>query len=790
MPKKSKEIQKKTKESNNIILTPNKTWYVKQYKERYLNFPTIPKIKEQFNESKNDYLYLYGTYNRLEALVTFGYFLDIDIVNTICTVFKVKDLTDDIDAIYSFGYFEYEKASKKNKTDKKYKKLGIQPHGTNYKYRYFTTGGSFLSKDGEYRVGLIDYHSIKTINNTPILQNIFQDIKDYLRKHLPKRGIAMLKEYFYPTDEKKSIEIELEYYSFELQNELFAITWFNAIFNLHLNIIENHLNEKFKRIMFKHKTEDLEFFKILIKKYSIEQMNIMRYITNHVFTTGNILKDRRDTATKIGQKIIPLSIYETQHPFNIRFKPWREYLISSHLSNYVVNNISAGFFITNSWFYIKNSRKGLFDNEIQYEKMQRSELAIQITELLNRAQLYTHENIAKKIKKISSKTLDSFISNKFKELSKKIQTPIDYAKEDIIMSNVALCILSEYVGRTIWDVVLLSKSSAYYDKLIGHPFTLNGYPLFAKYMFELCYNLYCMNSISGLIHGDLHLNNATLNSLSYTNVRSIDEITNPKVLYVLGDEKNQYIFPTVGYYLCLIDFSRSIVLPEKIPVLHDPSLPKTYEILDNIKEFQNEQVERLLSLYIHYTSDSSSYKDELRILFKNKFEAVFKLLSTIDLYGVTHKLLHMFKLNDSTVVKPHKNCIDLLQKINNFSQQYFTKEMNKLISNKEYEKTVLEMEWPIYTIIKNCFYEFLTINSTIGNIIDIYNTGNKITYSLNKLELFPPILKDPKYIENNKEKTPDYPKRFKLRRTLFEKEKDTGMKMISFIANRQKQKHL
>jgi hypothetical protein len=669
-------------------------------------------------------------------------------------------------------------------------KTGINPYGTSYKYRYFTTGGSFISKDGEYRVGLINITSIKTIKETPVIQNIFHDIKEYLSKRLSNRGMVMLKEYFYPSDDKKSIEIELEYYSFELQNELFAITWFNTIFNLYLNIIENHLNKKFKKIMFKHKKEDTEFFKQLIKKYSLEQMNLLRYITNHVFTCGNIIKEQRDTATKIGQKIIPLSISETQNPFNIRFKPWREYLISAHLSNYIVNNISPGFFITNSWFYIKNSRKGLFDNEIQYEKMKRSELAIQITELLNRAQLYTYENIAKKINKFNTKTLDSYISNKFKELSKKIQNPIDYAKEDIIMSNVALCMLSEYVGRTIWDVILLSKASQYYDKLIGHPFTLSGYPIFAKYMFELCYNLYCMNSISGIIHGDLHLNNATLNSLTYVNIRNLNEIKNPTVLYVLGDEKNQYIFPTVGYYLCIIDFSRSIILPENVHLFNDPSLPKTYKILNNMKEFQREQVERLLSLYIHYTNDSDLHIDELRILFKNKFEAVFKLLTTIDLYGVTKKLLSMFKLNDDTISKPHKNSIELLRKINNNTRYFFCGEMNKLISDKNYEKTVLEMEWPIHTIIKNCFNEFLTSNSQIGNIIDIYNINNKMKYSLNKLDLFPPILKDPKYIENCKEKTPDYPKAFKLRRNLFEKEKDTGMKMISYIATRQKQKHL
>jgi hypothetical protein len=783
MPKQSLKNDKQTSSSKKI--TPSNKWYLKQYKENYLNFSTTPAIKDYFSNSKNDYAYLYGSYNRSRALITFGYFLDIDMVNTICITFKIRELKTNIDAIFSFGYFEHAKKTNAGISS------GIIPIDTHYRYKYFTTGGSFVSKDGEYRVSLMRYYNIKLVRNTPILLNIFQDIKDYLHNNLTKRGLVITKEFFYPTDDKKSIEVELEYFSYELQRELFVVAWFNLMFKCYLNIVENHLNEKYKKIMFKYQKEDLVFFKLLIKKYSIEKMNTMRYIFNHVFTNKNRILDKTsDPATKIGQKIIPLTISETQNPFNIKYKPWREYLISCHLSNYIINNISPGFFLTNSWFYIKNSRKGLFDNEIQYEKMQRSELAVQITELLSRAQLYTHENIRHKLNKISMRDLNSHISNKFKELSVKIQDPINYAKEDIIMSNVALCMLSEYVGRTIWDVVLLSKSSDYYNNLIGQPFTSSGYPIFAKYMFEMCYNLLCMNKISGVIHGDLHLNNATLNALTYTNVRNINEIDKPQVLYVIGNENNQYVFTTTGYYLCIIDFSRSIIIPEKIEQLRDPSLPKSYKILDNMKEFQLDQVNRLVKLYIHYTSDSESRTDELRIIFKNKFEAVFKLLTSIDIYGATHKLLHMFKLNDPTIIKPHKSCIELLQKINNYAQKYFTVEMNKLINDNDYEKIILEMEWPIQTIIKNCFYEFFATNVKIHNIIDVYNINNPMKYSLNSLEMYPPVLKSPKYIENGVEKNQPFVKKFIEGRKIYEKQNIEGLKVVNFIAVRQKQKHL
>lgn len=770
------------------LITPRERWYIKNYKETYTVFPTSDKIKKYINDPKNDHFYLYGEYNRCKTLISFAYYIDIDIVNTICIAFKIKDSISDIDATFSLAYFEMTHRRENIKL-KTYDKSGYQIPGSSTKSRYFTIGPSYSSKDGEYRAGMISYDNINIIKSTPIIQNIFQDIFEYINKKSIQRGWVFLKEYFFPTDEKKIIQNELEYNSFQIQFELFNLTWFNTMYNLYLNFVENHINNKFKKIMFKHSKEDLVFFKSLIKKYSIEQMELLRYLSNNVLT-GKVLKSR--SKNKIGQKIIPLSIAEAQNPFDIRYKPWCEYLISLYLSDFIVNKISPGFFITNSWFYIKNSRKGLYDNDIQYEKMHRSDLAIQITELLTRAQIYTQENIInkKKLNKTINKTINTYISEKFKILHNKIQDPVDYAKEEIIMSNVTLCIISEYVGRTIWDVILSSKTSNYYNKLIGEPFSLAGYPIFTKYMFELCYNLYCMNSIAGIIHGDLHLNNATINSINYnSSTRNINDIKDPREMYIIGDENEQYIFKTTGYFLCLIDFSRSIILPEKIGNFIDPSLPKTFNTNKDMKQFYIDQSERLLRIYLNYTSDNESQRDDLIILFKNSFEAVFKLLTSLDVFGFTDKLLKLFRVNDSSIIKPHINCIKLLERLNKISQRFFIEEMNNLIANKSYEKTVLEMEWPLQIIIKNCFYENSIFNTDTGEIINIFNCNNKLKYSLNKLNKYPPVVSCFKEIINNKEISKDNTDFIKLRKN-FEKEKEKGIKTVNFIASRQRQKHL
>lgn len=781
-------MPKQTSETKPII-TPNKAWYIKQYKEKYLHFPTSDKIKSFFNNKNNDYLYLYGAYNRTNSLVTFGYYIDINIIDTICTTFKIRDSINNIEAIYSFGYYEKEYKDDTNRLTK----VGNSPFGMHYKYKYFTSGGSFLSKDGEYRVGLIKITNLAMLAKTPILSNIFNDITEYLSKKLIDRKMLLYKEFFYPTEEQKTIETELEYYSYTIQKELFSIAWFNDMFNEHLSIVENHINEKYKSIMFKYKKEDTVYFNILMKKYGHDYMHKFRYISNHIFLS-NIVNSGKETATKVGQKIIPLSISDAQNPFDLKYKPWREYLVSTFLSNFVVNNISPGFFITNSWFYIKNSRKGLFDNDIQYERMARSELAIQITELLSRAQIFTHENISQThrlTKQISKKTLNSWISNKFKNLSNKIQDPIDYAKEEIIMSNVALCFITEYVGRTFMDALVLTKSSTYYNDLIGNPFTPKGFPLFSKYIFDLCYNLYCMNYRAGIMHGDLHLNNATLNPLTYRKIRNIKEINKPTVLYVLGDEESQqYIFPTNGYNTCIIDFSRCIILPEKIDQLNDNSLPKSHNIMKNIKQFHEDQVQQLWKLYLFHTSDNVTNKDELCIIFKNHFEAVFKILSITDLYRFTRNLSLIFDIKDKNFVIPHNKCVDLINKINSISQKFLTVEMNKLIADRNYEKNILEGDWPIYTVIKECFSDFLITTTPINNIIDVYNIDNELKYSLDKYDNFPPLIGDPKYIKNGRIKSIESAKNFVKGRRLFEKEKDKGMKIVNYIATRQKQKHL
>ena len=150
------------------------------------------------------------------------------------------------------------------------------------------------------------------------------------------------------------------------------------------------------------------------------------------------------------------------------------------------------------------------------------------------------------------------------------------------MSNVALCIVSEYIGRTVADIPHLMINSSFYNKVFTNVFSNIGH--FRKYMFEIIYSLYCMNSKCGVIHGDLHLNNATMQprfsddigvtsknmyilyildskSIDITEYSKIYNKTSNKPIYKTIDMQNtqnklQFIFPHEFMHMSLIDFNR------------------------------------------------------------------------------------------------------------------------------------------------------------------------------------------------------------------------------------------
>lgn len=263
-----------------------------------------------------------------------------------------------------------------------------------------------------------------------------------------------------------------------------------------------------------------------------------------------------------------------------------------------------------------------------------------------------------------------------------------------------------------------------------------------------------------------------------------------KVLYVIDDEF-QYVFPNNSYFSCIIDFSRSIVNHKDFEKIVDYSLPSTYKLIDDEKKFKIEESNRLLNLYMRLFPNKLKQKEELVVLFKNHFEAVFKLLTCIDLYMFTIRLSRMLGQLDIPI---HNRAVSLVDKINKLSEIFITNDMNYLMDNMEmYSNKIIESDWPILSIIKKCFFEYNggTCYKNIGIINDMYMYNNSIKFHIDEYDKFPDIIKYAKYYDNGKLKNIKLFNDFrKDNRMEYEAQKKKNLEMINYIAMRHSQKLL
>lgn len=647
-------------------------------------------------------------------------------------------------------------------------------HG-NTVFMYANTSTSFISCDGEYKMRLVRYHDI--FNAKLRFPELWQDLEEYVNKIIITRRWSIYPSYFHSkTESKHSINSDIEQ---AVKNEfiaktLFIISWFHTIYNEMISLTETHLNTTFKEIILDNASIDIEFMVQLIKKYKVDTIEMFRLRSSH--TVVPIFGTDTSRFIPLGFKIIPLNVREVQDPVRLKYKPWREFLISNRCNDLVVNQISPSFSIISDWFYIRNSKKGLFDNKSQYERLKNSELARDVLRFLYEAQRGTYFATANIISsKNSSDHVKQWLSNKFKKLNEKINEPINYSIEEIIMSDISMAFASEYVGRTYADTMTMISKSKAYDTLIGKPFIDTGYEYGAKYIFEICYGLAALNSKLGCIHGDFHLNNATIGFLYKS------DNTSAKVTYQI-DSDHIFIFPNNGYFSCIIDFSRGMVDPEKADVLVDQSMSH-HKIIKDHNNFTINEASNLLNLYIQLFPNKQKQKEELTVLFKNNFTTVFKLLSCIDIYMFTIRLGRYLRQLRYT---PGKKILDLVDKINKLSEGYIAADMNHLLNDTiTTSEKILAEDWPVIQIIKKCFPEYVIGNTKpVGIITDSYTLTNELKYSLSKYDLFPDVLKYAKYYDQGN-KTTDIPQITDNRRQLrseYEKKKIENLEQVKFLA--------
>lgn len=638
-------------------------------------------------------------------------------------------------------------------------------------------GPSLESRDGEYRSRIL------STNHFIIFQEKFIDIWDDLERYV----LDKLEEFQY--------ELSTEtYYSEQLQkqyanqiepvfiNNRYAIntlitSWFSEFMNYYKKTPLNNINKLFVSI-FKFKdtkvfNKDKKFIDGLKLKYKTQFYDMYNLMNKYSINTYN--ENKSIYSKKFGQKLMPLNLSEVQNPFNILYRPWRELLINLRIQDMVINGICYGVPCIGEFYYIKNSKKTLYDNLVHYIKLENSEQATKIIKELINARNLTHTqkitntyyNITEGNKCPNSKakteaktkleqyeetydlgntseeqkeksvsetidTIKEWLSDKFRKLNKRIKNPIEYAKSELIMSDITLGYISEYVGRTFIDMLKLARYNETYAKDIGDPF--KNIKIWEKFLFETCYSLYCLNTRCGVIQGDLHLNNLTINGNYYSPNSGNDKLKSPKAYYYVND--NYYAFETEQYNICIIDFSRALINFKNI----DDFATKAMKNFDNssiiedgkirlydeesLDQYKNFMLKKIYDAYRDYMPEFTTANDvKIRYMIQLNEDRLWNFACGIDMLCFCYKLMMYFNIKKLDKQYP------VHYKIVNNIYKKIASELEKIITDEEIQN-------PNLTVMEQLF-RLNMVHDVDGDVVDASYADNKFKYSFSDVEKWP-----------------------------------------------------
>jgi predicted DNA binding protein len=122
------------------------------------------------------------------------------------------------------------------------------------------------------------------------------------------------------------------------------------------------------------------------------------------------------------------------------------------------------------------------------------------------------------------------------------------------------------------------------------------------------------------------------------------------------------------------------------------------------------------------------------------------------------------------------------------SETYIATEINMLMKDPSRAKKILDDEFPIATIMKKCFVEYIGDNISKKSYVvtDYYILDNPMTKSISKFELFPDVLKFSKFY-NKKGEVEDIQTINKIKketRETYEKRKLHSLEHLKFLAHK------
>lgn len=587
---------------------------------------------------------------------------------------------------------------------------------------YICNSSTYSSQDGEYRNRFLPYDQFIFIYENK-LKEYFDELETKVLSDIASQKLTLFADQFYPENTKDKIsKLNKQFID---ENRLLIISymmgWFVDYYELNHNLIPNHIHPGYL-IVFGDDT------------YQTIYEHIFDKITQPITTLNKLTRYYIDPSHSdlfqyerlgVGQKIIPMTYYETMTQFNIYYKAWRELQFTIDCSNLMYNFISPSFAAVGRWYYIQNSSDALYDNKSMANIYSHGKVGDEITKQLEQADKLNY----------SDRQSGIFVDGRFKYISKKISSSIQHANRQIRITNISLCFLSEYVGRTIKDVPKLLNEPVIAKEIF---IALTDKHVFTKHIFEFIYGFYAMNKHLKMLHGDFHSNNGTISKVfsTFRHDNQAQLIDNPHVIYHFAD-KQTYLFPHYGTFSFIIDLSRAILRGRT-------KMKDKYGKVFTKKFFSDQQIRVVKMLHKYFPVFTQKYEKKIFSALTDNYKAMFKVMTAIDTYSMTIGILQMtdcdVQFNGLSKYQLPDGIPQLLKNIQLFAEEYIIKNLTLCINRKNPHHK--QMKYPNAVIISKFFKNYLFDKQHLQDktIIDVFNMQNPIKYNDENYDSLSPLM--------------------------------------------------
>ena len=661
--------------------------------------------------------------------------------NMICTTFIIG--RNEISTNYAYLYSEVDTENPKK-----------------YEHKYVSLSSTFKSQDGEYRYRFNQLINVEAAKEQILGQDAYDLIEDAMIKKLEKGIITLRAAFYYPKifiGDYKNFEEDVNSGRFAIK--FLSLLWLADFQDMFNNQMQNHMIEKYKKIMY-HPAEDGPLYEKIKKIKGAEEIEFFCDVLKKIVPDISLYRRYREKCTSVnylstGQKIFPIAQKEVYCINNILYPVWREIYISGLCSNIVANFIAPCFPITNNWFFIQNINKDIFDNEAQHEKFINSKIAKEISRSLGDVKKETF------IKKTTQP-----INYKFKKLGDKIASSVAYTENHLVLSDLALCLQMEHAGRTIKDVFQISierqkgnnpkkpeeqqswnhRATPEEQQGWNHRPTesfafLSDIRICRKIIFDYIYGFYCLNSRLNIAHGDLHLNNGTIYKLYEFDLDKSIPVPGPKSLYFIN-EKEAYLLDHDGSFGIIIDLSRGVVANRS-------SLRQTFgpAFTESFIKDQNDRILRVLFRY--FGEFVTKFKDQLLAKLLDAPDLFFKVFSIIDTFALARNLSTLFEIERGNIKIPEE-IIQFMMKLSSAAELKLINGLEKIVQGIVTKQE--DIEWPNLDILRLFYEENLLdfskeYDKSKVTVCDVFNAAAPMNTDMKEYKTWPNILKFDKEYE-------------------------------------------